>query len=155
MHEIPERALWRKTWQAPDLGIVDEPMALSLLKYRAEEDREASDADDWNLVSSHVLGTKLQAPIIDLDFRHRYIPSTHDGHGHLYLDVPVRKWRWLALMIGLYLGGAVEQGYFWWSMRRGANFMRRPGVLKTEREEVVYTHGMFRTLPEFRKRRRR
>ena len=152
-HEVPERALWRKTWRAPSLGIVDEPMALSLLKYRAEADRKPSEADDHNLVSSHVVGTRMHAPIIDLDFRHQYVLSTNEGHAHLYLDVPISRWRWTILMVGLYVGGAIEQGYFWWSLRRAGNFVRKPGVAKTTNQErVVYTHGMFRKLPQFRKK---
>lgn len=155
-HEVPPRATWNKTWRAPDLGIVDEPMFMSLVKYRAEEDRREAVGDDYNLVSSHVPGTRKHAPIIDLDFRHRYIRSTNEGHGHLYLDVPISRWRWLALMVGLYLGGAIEQGYFWWSLRRGGNFVRRPGVKKeSSSEKVVYTHGMFRKLPQYRGRKRR
>lgn len=138
-----DRLVWRKTWRAPDLGIVDEPMLLSFLKYRAKDDREPSDMENHNLVSSHVRDTKQHAPIIDLDFPHVYVSSTKEGHGHLYLNVPISKWRWRALMLGLYLGGVIEKGYFLWSLRRGANFVRRPGVEKTTDEEnVIYTHGL-------------
>ncbi len=155
-HPIPPRALWNKTWRAPNLGIVDEPMFLSLVKYRASADREPAEGDDYNLLSSNVPGTKKHAPIIDLDFKHRYVPSTNAGHAHLYLDVPISRFRWFLLMVGLYAGGAIEQGYFWWSIRRGANFVRRPGVRKeAAQEKVVYTHGMFRKLPQFRKGARR
>jgi hypothetical protein len=150
-----QREVWRKTWRAPDLGIVDEPMALSLLKYRPEDDRQPSDEENHNLVSSHVRGTKKHAPIIDLDFAHHYVATTQDGHAHLYLDVPISKWRWVALMTGLYLGGVIEKGYFIWSLRRGGNFARRPGVAKeTDQERVTYTHGMFFRLREFRGKKR-
>lgn len=153
-HPIPPRAQWRKTWNAPDLGIVDEPMALSLLKYDPDKDRVADDGPEHNLVSSHIPGTRKHAPIIDLDFRHRYVPSSQEGHAHLYLDVPISRFRWTLLMIGLYAGGVVEQGFFWWSLRRGGNYVRREGLKKTEWEKVTYTHGMFRKLPQYRRRSR-
>ena len=153
---IPQRALWRKTWRAPDLGIVDEPMALSLIKYRAEDDRSPSTEEDHNLISSHIPGTRLHAPILDLDFPHHYEPSTQPGHGHLYLDGPISRWKMTVLLWALYQAGVIEQGYFLWSLRRGGTFVRRPGVLKsTDQEKVVYTHGMFRKLPQFRKKIRR
>lgn len=137
MPELP-----RKTWHVDHLDIVDEPMILSLVKYRQYEDRQPS-ADDANVVSSNLPDGK-HAPIIDLDFPHTYVPSTSDGHAHLYLDVPVSRWRFWALNLGLYLGGVIEKGYFVWSIRRGGNFVRRPGVHKTTAEEnVKYTYGMF------------
>ncbi len=74
----------RKTWHVEHLDIVDEPMILSLLKYRQYEDRQPSDVDA-NVVSSHLVGSHKHAPILDLDFPHVYVPSTTDGHAHLTL----------------------------------------------------------------------
>ena len=131
----------RKTWRVDHLDIVDEPMALSLLKYRQYEDRQPSD-EDANVVSSH-LSTGLRAPIIDLDFPHQYIPSTTPGHGHLYLNRPISRWREIILLWGLYMGGVIEKGYFIWSIRRGGTFVRRPGVMKTtDEEKVMYSYGL-------------
>lgn len=118
-------------------------MILSLIKYRQYEDRSATDLLA-NVVSSNLHGSRLHAPIIDLDFPHEYVPSTTPGHGHLYLNVPISGWRFFALNLGLYLGGVIEKGYFVWSIRRGGNFVRRPWVKKSTAEErVTYTHGMF------------
>lgn len=140
----------RRTWHVDHLDIVDEPMALSMLRYRQYEDRQPSE-QDANVVSSNVVGTHTHAPIIDLDFPHRYVSSTSEGHGHLYLDVPIGMFRWVILMIGLRVGGVIEPGYFWWSLRRGGNFVRREGVHKTTAEEkVTYSFGMF-----FRLRRKK
>lgn len=131
----------RRTWHVDHLDVVDEPMLLSLIKYRQYEDRQPT-AEDANVVSSNLPDGK-HAPIVDLDFPHRYVPSTTPGHGHLYLDVPVSGWRWFMLNLGLYLGGATEKGYFLWSLRRRGNFVRREGVKKTTAEEkVMYTYGL-------------
>lgn len=135
---MPERQIWH----VDHLDIVDEPMIVSLLKYRQYEDRQPTD-EDANVVSSHVIGTRHHAPIIDLDFAHHYVPSTTPGHAHLYLDVPVSRWRLFVLLWGLYVGGAIEKGYFLWSLRRGGTFVRRPGVRKTAEEaSVTYTYGL-------------
>jgi len=131
----------RKTWHVDHLDIVDEPMVLSMLRYRQYEDRQPSDSDA-NVVSSNLIGSRLHAPIIDLDYPHEYVPSTTPGHAHLYLNVEVSGWRWFMLNLGLYLGGVTEKGYFLWSLRRGGNFVRRPGVRKTTAEEnVSYSYG--------------
>jgi hypothetical protein len=135
--------LRRKTWRVDHLDIVDEPMILSLLRYRQYEDRRPSDADA-NVVSSHVLGSAKHAPIIDLDYAHQYRPSTTPGHGHLYLNRPISRWRLWVLLWGLYVGGVIEKGNFWWSLRRGGTFVRRVGVKKTAAEaKVEYSYGMF------------
>ena len=133
----------RRTWQVDHLDIVDEPMLKSMVAYRQYEDRMPSD-EDANVVSSHLGDGHLRAPIIDLDFPHRYVASTTPGHAHLYLDRPISRWREIVLLWGLYMGGVIEKGYFLWSLRRGGTFVRRPGVEKTEEEaSVTYTHGFF------------
>lgn len=133
----------RKTWHVEHLDIVDEPMILSLMKYRQYEDRQPRDSDA-NVVSSHLVGTRLHAPILDLDYPHRYVPSTTPGHGHLYLNRPIPRWRLFILLWGLYMGRVIEPGNFWWSLRRGGTFVRRQDVKKTPDEAAVkYTYGMF------------
>ncbi len=131
----------RKLWHVDHLDIVDEPMLWSMLKYRQYEDRKPSEVDA-NVVSSHLTDSRLHKPIIDLDFPHTYVSSTTSGHAHLYLNVPVSRWRLFFMLWGLYVGGAIEKGYFLWSLRRGGTFVRRPGVVKTAEEaQVSYTYG--------------
>lgn len=138
----------RQQWHVNHLDVVDEPMIFSLVKYRQYEDRQPQD-EDANVVSSHIVGTKLHAPILDLDFPHEYIPSTTPGHGHLYLNVPISRWRMFFMLWGLYVGGVIEKGHFVWSVRRGGTFMRLPWIKKTPEEAAVkYTYGMFFKLRE-------
>ena len=123
----------RRTWRGYRLGYVaDEPLWVSLLKYRPSKDRDPASADTANLVSSHLVGSRLHAPIVDLDFDHWYVPSTTDRHAHLYLDVPVARWRLMVLLIGLRVGRVTEVGFTWWSVRRGGTFVRPEGVSKGE-----------------------
>ena len=128
--------LKRKYWFGPRLEYVaPEPFWKSLLKYRAELDRvylEEERIPGANLISSNVEGTRSQQmPIIDLDVPHLYT-ETSEGHAHLYLNTPTTRWRWWVLMTGLYLTGNIEKGFFYWSMRRGANFVRPVGVRKDQ-----------------------
>lgn len=131
----------RTFWRANDLSIADEPLALSLLKYRLHKDRQLDNTG--NLVSSRTEDGR-QMPIIDLDFPHKIIPSTHDGHSHLYLDVPISKFRWFVLMTALYYAGVIEMGFYVWSIRRGGNFVRSPYLSKRAGAESTYpSYGWF------------
>lgn len=136
----PMPAILRKTWAVDHLDIVDEPMIISMAKYRQYEDRTPSEVDA-NVVSSHIVGSRQHAPILDLDFEHAYVPSTTPGHGHLYLR-PTSRWRMFVMLWGLYVGGQIEKGFFLWSLRRGGTFVRRPGVAKSAEETLVeYSYG--------------
>ena len=135
------RDVERVNWHADLLNVVDEPMILSLLRYDMAADRQID--PDGELVSSYLLGSKLHAPIIDLDFPHHYVPSTNGGHGHLYIDTPMSQAKMMFLLWALRVTGVIEQGNFWWSLRRGGTFVRRPGIAKTEAEDTHYTYGMF------------
>jgi hypothetical protein len=121
----------------------DEPLFLSLVKYRMGEDRIPwPDSEQANLTSSYLRGSKLHAPILDLDGEHMYVESTTEGHGHLYLP-PMRRWKMYLILFALYVGGVIEMGNFWWSVRRGGTFVRRPGFPKPESENLRYSYGMF------------
>lgn len=139
----------RTLWFAPALTIKDEPLAKSLWEYKIEEDRwpttglELNDeGQEPNLVSS-LTPDGTQMPILDLDFPHHFEKSSTDGHTHLYIDIPMSKWRWFLLMSALKYAGVIELGHYVWSIRRGANFVRLPGAEKTEAESVKPTYGWF------------
>jgi hypothetical protein len=145
--------LRRTFWRGHRLNhVASEPLLVSLLKYRAARDRDRVQPaylGRANLVSS-LTESGRQAPIIDLDVPHHYVKTETPGHAHLYLNYEIPRWRWLALMIGLRLGGALEVGTFWWSLRRGANFVRPAGHRKTEAEKrdslPVVPYGLVRRL---------
>lgn len=113
----------------------------SLVKYRRLEDRSLVTENPNGVSSSTTDGKHL--PIIDLDFSHHYEPSTNDGHAHLYLNVPISYFRWVVLMFALRFAKVIEPGYFLWSIRRGHNQVRYPGLEKQETEKGFYTHGWF------------
>ncbi len=132
----------RTKWHGFKLDYVaDEPFWKSLLKYRAYKDRRlARSEEDANLISSHTdILEKTHLPVIDLDMPHRYV-ETSPGHAHLYLETETKRWRMIILLIGLYLTGNIEKGFFYWSLRRGGTFVRPEGV-KKETPQKITTEG--------------
>lgn len=132
----PERLIWRADLRAGK----DEPLFLALIKYRMKKDRWPD--PNGNVVSSYLKDSKLHAPALDLDGAHFHIDSSTPGHAHLYLP-PMKRWRMFVMLWGLRVGGVIEQGNFWWTLRRGGTFVRRPGIRKMEGEHIPYTYGMF------------
>lgn len=128
----------RTYWQAPDLGIRDEPLLLSLLRYRRSADRWKVGESKANLISSISRDGK-QRPILDLDFSHAVVESSTAGHHHLFIDVPMSRLQWTVLMLALYYAGVVELGFVVWSLRRGGNFVRLPGAKKQPGTESTYS----------------
>lgn len=137
-HEVPLRTMWR----APSLKMVDEPLVASLWKYRLDEDRWQTHMGDANLVSS-ITGDGRHLPIIDLDFEHVYLDSTSPGHAHLFINVPMSRWKWLVLMTALRYTGVIELGFYVWSLRRGGNFVRASHIRKWDSEATKPTYGWF------------
>jgi len=126
----------RTFWLAPDLGIKNEPLLVSLLTYRQKKNRRQVSVREANLVSSKTTDGK-QKPIIDLDFEFEIKPSSTPGHYHLYLNHEISNTRFVVLMAALWFSGVVEMGYAVWSIRRLGNFVRPPGVMKQPGEETT------------------
>lgn len=69
-------------------------------------------------------------PILDIDFPAMLIPSSTEGHFHLYLDRPM-KWKvYKKLLQALAEVGIIEPGYAGASIERRASYLRLPGVPK-------------------------
>lgn len=139
----------RTLWHAKSLDIEDEPLLLTLLKYRQHKNRRQvprsyfglPQEGNANLVSS-ITTDGRQMPVLDLDFPHHFEPSSTPGHHHLYLDIPMAKWRWVVLMTGLVVSGVIEVPFYAWSMRRGGNFVRIPSHKKgTDAENQHSSYG--------------
>lgn len=128
----------RTFWRSEDLGISNEPLIVSLIKYRQNKNRRLVDPtfESPNLISS-LTEDGSQMPILDLDFDFRLVESSTPGHFHLYFEKPISPRKWRVLMLALWYSGVVEMGYAVWSLRRGANFARLPGVEKREGAETT------------------
>lgn len=125
----------RTYWYAPDLGIDNEPLLLSLIKYRQKKNRRRVGKSKANLISSRTTDGR-HMPIIDLDFDFRLVPSSTPGHYHLFFDKPIPRRKFVVLMLALWYSGVVELGFAVWSLRRMGNFVRLPGVTKQPGRET-------------------
>lgn len=95
------------------------------------ENRQPCELEQANLISSEVIGRPgWHAPALDIDLPCTLVESTTPGHFHLYIDHAMDLTDYLALLEALAAAGIIEWGYFFAAMRRGATFLRKPGVLK-------------------------
>lgn len=95
----------------------------------AEDGREVCTAGEANLISSESV-TGFHCPVIDIDLPCELIPSTTPGHFHLYIDHPVAKEDYLALIAAMAKCGLVNEFYNEMAQQRGATFVRPRWVKK-------------------------
>jgi hypothetical protein len=88
--------------------------------------------EDATLVSSVSMFPGLHAPVLDLDYEAHLEPSSTPGHYHLYLDRLVEHDKYMNLIRALADCGLIEWGFADASIKRGATFVRMPGVRKGE-----------------------
>lgn len=115
------------------------------LAYSPRTQTNASSEFDWepdemlgaapgaaNLVTSLVADRagRWHAPVLDLDFPAELVPSTTEGHFHLYLDHEIPEDRYFRLLDALADCGIIERGYASASKRRGFSAVRVPWVKK-------------------------
>lgn len=92
--------------------------------------RTTEHIDEAEVVSSELRGSKMHAPVFDLDIPHTLVPSTTRGHSHLYLDVPMPWWKYRVLLFVLAWTGIVQKGYVHASVSRGHTDVRLPWIKK-------------------------
>lgn len=94
------------------------------------ENRPVVPVGDATVVTSQTVYSDLHYPVIDLDFPARLIPSSTQGHYHLYLDTPVDWGKFVAVLEAMVDAGLVEGGYVEASKERGHTCVRLPWVGK-------------------------
>lgn len=103
------------------------------------ERRVTSDINDANVITSLVeseLGETMHKPIIDVDLPVKIVPSTTEGHGHLYMDLAMPWEDYVKLLDVLVEIGAVEYGYVSASKERGFTAVRVPWVKKDKKVDA-------------------
>lgn len=98
--------------------------------YSTVIDVEECAEDEATLVSSKISGTDLHGPVIDLDFPCRLVPSSTPGHFHLYMERAITWADYVKVLDALVEAGLVENGFLRSALKRGATYVRRPGVQK-------------------------
>lgn len=86
-----------------------------------------------NIISSvlcEIDGETYHRPMIDLDLKHFYSPSSTNGHAHLYLDTVLTHDQYKELIHVLYECGIVSDGIKKQIDHDGATTLRLPGLSK-------------------------
>lgn len=110
-----------------------------LPNFESKEVREPATGADANVVSS--LRTDAWAPgthalLLDLDVPAYLVPSTTQGHSHLYVDARIPEEKYFELLDLLAEVGVIEKGYAVMSKRKGGSNLRLPWVKKTEHSSM-------------------
>lgn len=92
--------------------------------------KQVDTMEEANLVSS-LLTNGRHAPVLDLDHRVRLVPSSTEGHFHLYFDDIELEWKdYVRLLRLLAELDILEPGFVDASIDRGQTMVRKPGVHK-------------------------
>lgn len=93
------------------------------------KEQETADREQANLVSSSC-GQGVHMPALDFDLPARLIPSTTEGHFHLYIDKPMAWDKYEALLVAMRDAGLLQPGFVKNSIERKATFVRPPWIKK-------------------------
>ena len=98
-----------------------------------EEIRPTVSDPRWaDLITSEVFGQEgTHKIVLDIDFPVVAVPSSTEGHSHLYIDRPISWKNYLKLIRAMVKAGLVEPGYLGASEQRGFTGVRPPWVKKT------------------------
>jgi hypothetical protein len=104
------------------------------------EREQMNGPEDANLVGSftgeytcdRLILDAMHLPLLDLDYSAELIPSSHEGHFHLYLNKPVTWSKYVKVLEALRDAGLIEPGYCDNSIRRGQSFLRTPWTKKPD-----------------------
>lgn len=82
-----------------------------------------------NLVSSEVEPDK-HLPVLDMDFPIRVIPSSTEGHGHLYIDKELTWEQYTALLEGFHKAGLIQDAWYRSALNDKRSYVRLPHIKK-------------------------
>lgn len=105
--------------------------AIDHTTYDGADGRVVTNRDDANIITSEI-SPGLHAPVLDIDFAARLIPSSTPGHFHLYLDKAMTWDKYRKLLVALAEAGIIEQGWAGASITNGYSSIRKRGVYKQE-----------------------
>lgn len=100
-----------------------------------KEDRElVTDPSQADVMSSEIgpggIRNPMHSVMLDIDLPAVLVPSSTEGHCHLYIDKLVHWKDYKRLLKALMLTGVIELGFYRAAKRRKATFLRLPHVKK-------------------------
>lgn len=116
---LPRLVLFRNVrWQDYEAGMPDRESTLDL------ESAEASSSELWDKPGVHYA-------LLDLDVPAYLVPSSTEGHSHLYIEHEMSWEKYEALLVALGDAGILESGYVSVSRERKFTALRLPWVKKS------------------------
>lgn len=85
-----------------------------------------------NVVTSKRDKGNMHALLLDIDVPAYLVPSSREGHSHLYIDVVADTAAYMNLLDALAACGVIEEGYASASRKRGMTVLRLPWVKKSQ-----------------------
>lgn len=95
--------------------------------------RETAEVEQAHIITSLAKSGKHK-PILDIDFPAQIIPSSTEGHFHLYIDHEIEWDKYLDLITLMADVGILQPGYVRASEQRGFTAVRLPWVRKDDME---------------------
>lgn len=104
----------------------------SSVTYSQEEREPSKDVADANVSTSiREDADDCHALLIDIDLPAWLVPSSTEGHSHLYVDAKIPTPKYFALLDALAAAGVVQPGYATSSKHRGGTALRLPWIKKS------------------------
>tara|TARA_R110002020_G_scaffold404912_1_gene614997 strand:- start:40070 stop:40462 length:393 start_codon:yes stop_codon:yes gene_type:complete len=87
-----------------------------------------------DIITSEVQNTngEIHKLVLDIDFPVKVVPSTTEGHFHLYIDKTMSKKVYFELVRAFVDAGLVEEGFLGASLERGFTGVRLPWIKKPQ-----------------------
>jgi hypothetical protein len=105
---------------------------------------ELEKAQTWSseLVDAEGNRTGYHTVMIDIDHPVRVVPSSTEGHYHLYIEIPIKEQPYFDLLRALAVAGVIEWGYYEASRARGGTHLRLPWVQKDRLRDAIEAVGL-------------
>lgn len=112
----------------------------SSVTYSQEEREPATSIAEANVSTSIREDAKdSHALLLDLDVPAWLIPSSTEGHSHLYVDVKIPTSTYFHLLDALADAGVIQRGYANSSKHRGGTALRLPWIKKADDSPATAT----------------
>jgi hypothetical protein len=115
----------------------------SSVTYSTEQREPARDISEANISTSiredaqPMDSGPMHALLLDLDVPAWLVPSSSQGHSHLYVDVRIPQPKFFALLDALADAGVIQPGYANSSKGRGGTALRLPWIKKPTEPTVA------------------
>ncbi|ALJ19561.1 hypothetical protein [Microbacterium sp. No. 7] len=92
--------------------------------------RLTDDLEEATVITSRTTGGEKHKIVLDIDLPAKLIPSSTEGHFHLFIDKEISELAYFGLLEALRNVGVLEDGYVSASLARGHTAVRLPWVRK-------------------------